>query len=109
MSDLISTITIDAVTSVSERCVAEGEHDRASRDQFVDASAMLLGRKTYEGRAQYWSPLTGEWAEQLNAMPKRGSSSRTGVSTKTPTGHTPVSGTRRPTVFAATRRATQLI
>ena len=31
---------------------------------------MLLGRKTYEGLAAYWSPLTGEWADLINPMPK---------------------------------------
>jgi hypothetical protein len=38
------------VISVGEWYVSEGEHNRASRDQFDDAAALLLGRKTYEGR-----------------------------------------------------------
>ena len=63
-------MTVDGVTSVGEWYVSEGEHDRAARDQFVEAAAMLLGRKTYEGLADYWSSQTGEWADQLNPMPK---------------------------------------
>jgi hypothetical protein len=59
----ISTaMTVDGVMSVAEWFVSEGAHDGASRDQLHEAEAMLLGRTTYEGRAAYWSPLTGEWA-----------------------------------------------
>lgn len=41
MSKLINTVTmtVDGVTDVVEWCVAEGEHDRASRDQFDGAGA----------------------------------------------------------------------
>jgi hypothetical protein len=72
MSKLIlsTTMTVDGVITVGEWYVSEGEHDRASRDQFVDGAAMLMGRKTYEGLAGYWSSETGEWADQLNPMPK---------------------------------------
>jgi dihydrofolate reductase len=31
---------------------------------------MLLGRKTYEGLAAFWSAQTGPWADVLNPMPK---------------------------------------
>ena len=31
---------------------------------------MLLGRKTFEGLAAYWSQETGPWADMLNPMPK---------------------------------------
>jgi dihydrofolate reductase len=58
------------VITVSEWFVAEGEHDAASREQFVGAAGMVMGRKTYEGLAVYWSPLTGEWADLINPMPK---------------------------------------
>jgi dihydrofolate reductase len=65
-----TTMTVDAVISVSEWYVSEGEHDRAAREQFEQAEAMLLGRTTYEGLAAYWSPLTGPWADLINPMPK---------------------------------------
>ena len=72
MSRLIvsTTMTVDALTDVRDWYVAEGEHDRAGREQFEHAAAMLLGRKTYEGLAPFWSPLEGEWADRLNPMPK---------------------------------------
>jgi len=31
---------------------------------------VLLGRKTYEGLAAYWSPLKDDWANLINPMPK---------------------------------------
>lgn len=67
---LLTTMTVDGVITVGEWYVSEGEHNRASRDQFVDAAAMLMGRKTYEGLAAFWPSQTGEWADQLNPMPK---------------------------------------
>ena len=72
MGELISitTMTVDGVTDVGEWYVSEGGHDQAARDQFHEGAEMLFGRKTYEGLAQYWSPLTGEWADVLNPMPK---------------------------------------
>src|SRR5687767_13560810 len=63
-------MTVDGVISVGEWYVAGGEHDRAAREQFEQAAAMLLGRKTYEGLAAFWSAQTGEWADLLNPMPK---------------------------------------
>jgi dihydrofolate reductase len=66
---LSTTMTVDGVISVAEWYVSDGEHDRASRRQFENA-AMLLGRKTYEGLAGYWSRETGPWADLLNPMPK---------------------------------------
>jgi dihydrofolate reductase len=65
-----TTMTVDAVIEVAGWFVSEGEHDRAAREQFEHGQAMLLGRKTYEGLAAYWSPLTGEWADLLNPLPK---------------------------------------
>lgn len=72
MSKLIlaTTMTIDGVISVADWYVSEGGHDRAAREQFEHAAAMLLGRKTYEGLAAYWSAETGPWADMLNPMPK---------------------------------------
>jgi dihydrofolate reductase len=67
---LSTTMTVDGVISVAEWYVSEGEHDRAAREQFEQAAAMLLGRKTYEGLAAFWSAQTGPWADLLNPMPK---------------------------------------
>lgn len=63
-------MTLDGVIDVGEWFVAEGEHDRAGKDQLGHASAVLLGRKTYEGLADFWSPLEDEWANLINPKPK---------------------------------------
>jgi dihydrofolate reductase len=68
---IVSTqMTLDGVIDVGEWYVAEGEHDRAGKDQLAQASAVLLGRKTYEGLAAYWSPLQDEWASLINPISK---------------------------------------
>jgi dihydrofolate reductase len=68
---IVSTqMTLDGVIDVGEWYVPEGEHDRAGKDQLVRASAVLLGRKTYEGLAAYWSPLQDDWANLINPKPK---------------------------------------
>lgn len=73
MNRLISSTTmpVDVVTDVGEWYVAEGGHHRAARELFEQAAAMLLGRKTYEGLAAYWSPLKGEWANCLKFVASR--------------------------------------
>jgi dihydrofolate reductase len=72
MGSLIVTtqITLDAVIDVGDWYVAEGGHDRAGKQQLDNASAVLLGRKTYEGLAAYWSPLDDDWANRINPKPK---------------------------------------
>ncbi len=64
------TTTLDGVITVAEWYVSEGAHDGAGREQFREPASMLLGRKTYEGLAAYWSPLEGPWADTINPMPK---------------------------------------
>jgi dihydrofolate reductase len=72
MSKLISstTMTVDGVVDVGEWYVSEGEHDRASREQFDEAAAMVMGRKTYVGLAAFWPTQEGPWADKLNPLPK---------------------------------------
>lgn len=68
---IISTaMTVDGVMSVEDWYVPEGGHDRAGMEQLHHAAALLLGRKDYEGLAAYWSPMTGEWADLVNPVPK---------------------------------------
>ena len=68
---IVSTqMTLDGVIDVGGWYVAEGEHDRAGKEQLTQASAVLLGRKTYEGLAAYWSPLQDDWANLINPIPK---------------------------------------
>jgi dihydrofolate reductase len=65
-----TTMTVDGVTDVGDWYVSEGGHDRAARDQFVGAAGMVLGRKTFEGLAAFWSEQSGEWADLLNPLSK---------------------------------------
>jgi dihydrofolate reductase len=72
MGRLINTtsMTVDGVTDVGGWYVLEGGHDGASRDLFVGAAGMLVGRKTFEGFVEYWPQQTGPWADVLNPLPK---------------------------------------
>ena len=72
MSKLVITIatTVDGVIDGFDWYVSEGGHDQASREQFVKAEAMLLGRKTYQGLAAFWPTQEGPWADVVNPMPK---------------------------------------
>jgi dihydrofolate reductase len=72
MSKLIvlTAMTLDGVTSVEEWFVPEGDHMEASLRMFRGDTALLYGRKNYEGLAAYWSAAEGEWADVLNPMPK---------------------------------------
>jgi dihydrofolate reductase len=68
---IVSTqMTIDGVIEDGEWYVAGGDDKGVGREQLRDASALLLGRKTYERLAAYWSPSEGEWANLINPMPK---------------------------------------
>jgi dihydrofolate reductase len=47
---------------------AEGE--KFKLDEALDADALLLGRKTYDGFAAAWPSRDGEFADKFNGMPK---------------------------------------
>ena len=46
--------------------------DKFKLDEVLEADALLLGRKTYEGFAKAWPTVTDEvgFAEKMNSMPK---------------------------------------
>jgi dihydrofolate reductase len=44
--------------------------DKFKLDEALDADALLLGRKTYEGFAAAWPSRDGEFADKFNNMPK---------------------------------------
>ncbi len=46
------------------------EGDKFKLDETMAASALLLGRLTYEGFAVAWPSRTGEFADKMNNMPK---------------------------------------
>ncbi len=48
-----------------------GEEGRRYKvDEIMEAEAMLLGRRTYDGYAAAWPGRGGEFADKINAMPK---------------------------------------
>lgn len=63
-------MTIDGVITVDDWYASEGEHDAAARALFERSTAMLMGRKTYVGLAEYWPDQTGPWADIVNSRPK---------------------------------------
>jgi len=46
--------------------------DKFKLDEVIEADALLLGRRTYEGFAKAWPTMTDEvgFAEKMNSMPK---------------------------------------
>jgi dihydrofolate reductase len=46
------------------------EGDKFKLDEAMDASALLLGRVTYEGFAEAWPSRDGDFADKFNTMPK---------------------------------------
>jgi len=46
------------------------EGDKFKLNEAMDADALLLGRKTYEGFAEAWPSREGEFADKFNNMPK---------------------------------------
>jgi dihydrofolate reductase len=46
------------------------EGDQFKLDETMDTTALLLGRKTYEGFAAAWPSREGEFADRFNSMPK---------------------------------------
>ena len=46
------------------------EGDRFKLDEALNADALLLGRRTYEGFASAWPSREGEFADKFNDMPK---------------------------------------
>jgi len=44
--------------------------DKFKLDEALEADALLLGRKTYEGFAEAWPTRDGEFADKFNSMPK---------------------------------------
>ena len=46
------------------------EGDKFKLDETMDAAALLLGRRTFEGFAEAWPSREGEFADKFNNMPK---------------------------------------
>jgi dihydrofolate reductase len=54
------------------------EGDKFKLDEALEAEALLLGRRTYEGFAEAWPSRDGEFADKFNSMPKYVVSSKLG-------------------------------
>jgi dihydrofolate reductase len=51
--------------------ISRGEEgDKFKLDETMEAEALLLGRRTYEGFAAAWPSREGEFADKFNTMPK---------------------------------------
>jgi dihydrofolate reductase len=48
----------------------DDEHHRCAVGLLDEADALLLGRKSYQGLADFWSKQTGEIADRINSRPK---------------------------------------
>lgn len=46
------------------------DQERYKLDETLDAGALLIGRKTYQGFADAWPERSGEFADKMNGMPK---------------------------------------
>jgi dihydrofolate reductase len=46
------------------------EGDKYKLDETLEAEALLLGRRTFEGFAAAWPSMEGEFADKFNGMPK---------------------------------------
>ena len=73
MGKLIATTqaTLDGVIDpVGEWVQPDGDHGVYSFERQARSAGMVLGRKTYEGLAGYWSSRSGKWADMVNELPK---------------------------------------
>jgi dihydrofolate reductase len=51
--------------------ISRGEEgDKFKLDEALEADALLLGRRTYEGFAEAWPSREGAFADKFNSMPK---------------------------------------
>src|SRR5215218_263217 len=73
MGKLIATTqaTVDGVIDpVGEWVQPDGDHGEYSFERQARSSGLVLGRKTYEGLAEYWPSRSGRWADMVNSLPK---------------------------------------
>jgi dihydrofolate reductase len=65
-------VSLDGVIDSPEwaRPYLDDEHHRYAAALLDDSDALLLGRKTYQGFADFWPKQTGEIADRINSRPK---------------------------------------
>ena len=63
--------TVDGVVDpVGPWVQPDGDHGVYSFERQARSAGLVLGRKTYEGLAEYWPGQSGKWADMINSMPK---------------------------------------
>lgn len=75
MGKLIATTqaTLDGVVDpVADWVMPEGDHGEHSFERQKASAGLVLGRKTYEGLAEFWpeQPDSDPWAKWINPFPK---------------------------------------
>jgi dihydrofolate reductase len=66
-------VTLDGVISSPEKWGSpswDDEHDKYAHELLWASDALLLGRETYDGFAQAWPTVTGDYADRINSLPK---------------------------------------
>jgi dihydrofolate reductase len=65
-------VSLDGVIDSPEwaRPYLDDDHHRYARALLDAADSLLLGRKTYEGLADFWPRQSGEIADRINSRPK---------------------------------------
>jgi dihydrofolate reductase len=67
-------VTLDGVISDPHKWSGpywDDEHTNYAAGLMTDAEALVLGRVTYEGFAEAWPTMSGDWyTDKMNAMPK---------------------------------------
>jgi len=66
-------VSLDGVINHMDRWhfdFIDGESDSLALKQLLDSDALLMGRRTYDTYASAWPGRDGEYADQINAMPK---------------------------------------
>jgi dihydrofolate reductase len=66
-------LTLDDVMEAPDKWQFPYWHDEINKfkhDELFASDAQLLGRVTYQGFADAWPSMTGEYADRLNSLPK---------------------------------------
>jgi dihydrofolate reductase len=66
-------VSLDGVINHMDRWhfdFIDGESDSLALKQLLDSDALLMGRRTYDTYASAWPGRDGEYADQINAVPK---------------------------------------
>jgi dihydrofolate reductase len=66
-------VSLDSVAEDPQKWSSSYWNDKTEKfknDELAATEAMLLGRKTYEGFAEVWPGIKGDFADRFNSLPK---------------------------------------